>query len=62
MPERGGRVRGVHQDAAERLRGEDGIEAIDLALRRLLIGVGGGEMRVYARELWAEDLARLPHL
>ena len=51
MPERGRRVRGVHQDAAERLRGEDGIEAIDLALRRLLVGVGGGEMRVHAREL-----------
>src|SRR5215204_5592575 len=48
MPEGGRRVRGVHQDTAEGLRTEYGLEAFDLAPRRRLVGVGRGEMGVDA--------------
>src|SRR5829696_5772145 len=62
MPEGARRVRRVHQDTAEGLCGEHGLETFDLASRRTLIGVGRGEMRVDAGEPRAEYLARLPHL
>src|SRR5215204_3165317 len=61
MPEGGRRVCGVHQDTPEGVRGEDGLEALDLASRRPLIGIGRGEMRVEAGEPRAKYLARLPH-
>src|ERR687898_153006 len=62
MPEGGRRVCGVHQDTPEGVRGEDGLEALDLASRRPLVGIGRGEMRVEAGEPRAKYLARLPHL
>src|SRR5829696_2280743 len=37
MPEGGSRIRRVHENAAEGLRGEDGLEAFDLASRRPLV-------------------------
>src|SRR5918998_4223457 len=40
VPEDGRGVRGVHQRAAERVGGEDGLEGTYLAPRRLLIAVG----------------------
>src|SRR5215212_4557768 len=52
----------VHQDTAEGLRGENGLEAFDLAPHRPFIGVGGGEMRIDAGELRAQYPARLRHL
>src|SRR5215210_6111269 len=62
MPEGGRRVRSVHHDTAEGLRGKHGLEAFDLVSRRLLVGVGRGEMRVDAGEPRAKYPARLPHL
>src|SRR5215210_3479800 len=62
MPEGGRRVRGVDHDPAERLRGDDGVEARDLTPRRPPVRVGRGEVGVDARELRAEHLAHPPHL
>src|SRR5215210_754505 len=59
MPERAGRIRRMHKDTAEILRGEHFIEEGKLAICRPSIGVGGGEMGVDADELWPEDLANL---
>src|SRR5215217_8699156 len=62
MPEGAGGVGGVHQRAAERVGGEDGVEEEELAPRRNLVAVRRGQVSVDARELGAQDLARLPHL
>src|SRR5215212_203111 len=62
VPQGGRRVRGVHQRAAERAGGEDGVEGGDLAPRRPLVTIGRGQVGVDPRELGAQDLARFPHL
>src|SRR5918994_4477828 len=48
VPEGGGGVRRVHQSTAEGLRGENRVEAFDLAPSHPLVGVGRGEVRIDA--------------
>jgi hypothetical protein len=62
MPQDARRVGGVHQRAAERLRGQDGVEGGDLAQGLPLVAVRRSEVGVDACELGAQYPTRLPHL
>src|SRR5919206_404179 len=54
-----GGVRGVHERAAEVLRGEHPLEQGELAVGCLFVGVSGSEVGVDTDELRSEDLTSL---